>query len=112
MSAIFILVPLSIVFATGFLVAFIWAVRSGQFDDTSTPSMRLLADEAGQSKEARRDVGHSPAPRAADGLRASSPTDRSADALVHSASPSQMAPIDTNASENSSMNQDLKSIEP
>ena len=49
MSAIFILVPLSIVIATAFLIAFIWAVRSGQFDDTCTPSMRVLLDETGQS---------------------------------------------------------------
>jgi cbb3-type cytochrome oxidase maturation protein len=26
-------------------VAFIWAVRSGQYEDTCTPSMRLLVEE-------------------------------------------------------------------
>jgi cbb3-type cytochrome oxidase maturation protein len=31
--------------ALGFLGAFIWAVRSGQFDDTGTPPVRILADE-------------------------------------------------------------------
>jgi cbb3-type cytochrome oxidase maturation protein len=33
------------VVAAGFLGAFIWAVRSGQYEDTCTPSMRLLLDE-------------------------------------------------------------------
>ena len=45
MSVIFILIPLSILIAAGFLGAFIWAVRSGQYEDTTTPSMRLLLDD-------------------------------------------------------------------
>jgi cbb3-type cytochrome oxidase maturation protein len=31
--------------AGGFLVAFAWAVRSGQFDDTTTPAVRVLLDD-------------------------------------------------------------------
>lgn len=46
MSVIYILIPLSLIFAGGFLWAFIWAVRSGQYDDTCTPSMRVVLDEA------------------------------------------------------------------
>ena len=49
MSVILFLIPLSIVIASGFLFAFIWAVRSGQYEDTFTPSMRILTEE----KEAR-----------------------------------------------------------
>ena len=45
MSVIFLLIPLSMVVAGCFLVAFIWAVRSGQYEDTCTPSMRVLLDE-------------------------------------------------------------------
>lgn len=45
MSVILLLIPISILFATIFLVAFIWAVRSGQYEDTCTPSMRLLVEE-------------------------------------------------------------------
>lgn len=45
MIVIFILIPLSILLATCFLAAFIWAVRSGQYEDTCTPSMRLLLEE-------------------------------------------------------------------
>jgi len=32
--------------AGAFLAAFIWAVKSGQFDDTSTPPLRLLTDDS------------------------------------------------------------------
>lgn len=45
MSVIFFLIPLSIILAVAFLFAFIWSVRSGQYEDTTTPSMRLLLDE-------------------------------------------------------------------
>ena len=45
MTVIFLLIPLSIVLALFFLGAFIWAVRSGQYEDTCTPAMRLLLEE-------------------------------------------------------------------
>jgi len=45
MIVILLLIPLSILIAVGFLAAFIWAVRSGQYEDTCTPSMRLLLEE-------------------------------------------------------------------
>ena len=45
MIVIFLLIPISVILATGFLGAFIWAVRSGQYEDTCTPSMRLLLEE-------------------------------------------------------------------
>jgi cbb3-type cytochrome oxidase maturation protein len=45
MSVILILILASLTLAVAFLIGFIWAVRSGQFDDTYTPSMRILTDE-------------------------------------------------------------------
>ena len=45
MIVIFLLIPLSIAIASVFLAGFIWAVRSGQFEDTCTPAMRPLLDE-------------------------------------------------------------------
>jgi len=30
--------------AVGFLIAFLWAVRSGQYDDDVSPSVRILFD--------------------------------------------------------------------
>jgi cbb3-type cytochrome oxidase maturation protein len=49
MSAILFLIPISVAIAAAFLAAFIWAVRAGQFEDTCTPSMRLLAKERNES---------------------------------------------------------------
>ncbi|MFA6546065.1 MAG: cbb3-type cytochrome oxidase assembly protein CcoS [Limisphaerales bacterium] len=50
MSVIFLLIPLSIIFAAAFLFAFVWSVRSGQYEDTTTPSMRVLLDEKSVTK--------------------------------------------------------------
>jgi cbb3-type cytochrome oxidase maturation protein len=50
MIIIFLLIPLSIATAAVFLGAFIWAVRSGQYEDTCTPSLRLLAEDSEISK--------------------------------------------------------------
>lgn len=45
MIVIYLLIPLSIIIAACFLGAFIWAVRSGQFEDTYTPSVRMLWED-------------------------------------------------------------------
>jgi cbb3-type cytochrome oxidase maturation protein len=50
MSVVVILILASLGLASCFLAAFIWAVRSGQFDDTSTPPMRVLADDGSGGK--------------------------------------------------------------
>lgn len=45
MKIMFFLIILSLVVAGGFLMAFIWATKSGQFDDDYTPSVRMLFDD-------------------------------------------------------------------
>lgn len=45
MSALYIVFPLALLIAAGAVVLFVWAVRSGQFDDTETPGMRILHDD-------------------------------------------------------------------
>ena len=45
MSVLIILILVSLLVAVGFLIAFIWSVRSGQYDDDHTPAMRMLFDE-------------------------------------------------------------------
>ncbi|HVZ56109.1 MAG TPA: cbb3-type cytochrome oxidase assembly protein CcoS [Chitinophagaceae bacterium] len=45
MSVLVILISVSILVAGGFLVAFLWSVRKGQFDDDYTPSVRMLFDD-------------------------------------------------------------------
>lgn len=49
MSVIVILVFFSVLVAGGFLVAFIWAVKSGQYEDRYTPSVRILFDDESES---------------------------------------------------------------
>ncbi len=44
MEVIIVLVILAILIAGGFLVAFFWATKDGQFDDTFSPSVRILMD--------------------------------------------------------------------
>lgn len=46
MSVILILILASLVMALLFLGGFIWSVCSGQYDDTLTPSMRILTEES------------------------------------------------------------------
>ncbi len=40
----FIMIGASLVLAIGFLVAFIWSVKSKQYEDDYTPSVRMLFD--------------------------------------------------------------------
>jgi cbb3-type cytochrome oxidase maturation protein len=45
MSVVFVLVFVAIVMAGAFLIAFIWSVKNGQYEDTYTPSVRILFDD-------------------------------------------------------------------
>ena len=45
MSVIIILMLASLAVGLVFVVAFVWSVRSGQYEDTVTPALRMLADE-------------------------------------------------------------------
>jgi cbb3-type cytochrome oxidase maturation protein len=44
-STIYFMIPATLLIAGGFLAAYIWSVRSGQFEDTCTPAMRILPDD-------------------------------------------------------------------
>ena len=44
MEVLFILIIISLLVAGGFLMAFIFSVKSGQYEDTYTPSVRMLFD--------------------------------------------------------------------
>ena len=45
MSVIIVLIGFSLLVAGGFLIAFLWAVRTGQYDDNYTPSVRILFED-------------------------------------------------------------------
>ena len=51
MSVVVLLIAAGGLVAGGFLGAFIWAVRTGQFDDTCTPAIRVLLDETGVPRD-------------------------------------------------------------
>jgi cbb3-type cytochrome oxidase maturation protein len=52
MEVLFILIGFSLLVALVFLGSFVWAVKSGQYDDRYTPAVRVLFDEA-QPKTSR-----------------------------------------------------------
>ena len=50
MSVIIILIVISVLVAVFFVGVFIWAVKTGQYDDTYSPSVRVLFDDKRGSK--------------------------------------------------------------
>ena len=51
MNVMIVLVIVSVLVAGGFLAAFIWSVKKGQFDDDYTPSVRMLFDDTVTSEK-------------------------------------------------------------
>jgi cbb3-type cytochrome oxidase maturation protein len=54
MSVIFVVLPLAVLFSVLAVVVFFWAVRQGQFDDLTTPAVRILQDEPPLASQAKR----------------------------------------------------------
>jgi cbb3-type cytochrome oxidase maturation protein len=46
MSVLFLAVPVALALAFAAVLAFLWAARSGQLDDLSTPPLRMLLDDS------------------------------------------------------------------
>jgi cbb3-type cytochrome oxidase maturation protein len=57
MSVIIILIIISVIVAVFFLGIFIWAVKTGQFDDTVSPSIRILFEN--DKKESKSETNKS-----------------------------------------------------
>lgn len=49
MSVLILLIIVSLAVAIGFLIAFIWSVKNGQYDDDYTPAVRMLFDDKKKS---------------------------------------------------------------
>ena len=45
MSVIYLVLPLALLVVVAAVIAYVWAVRNGQFDDTTTPAVRMLFDD-------------------------------------------------------------------
>ncbi len=54
MNIFYLLIGVSLIAALIFLALFIWAVKSGQYDDNYTPSVRILFDD--DKPESEEDV--------------------------------------------------------
>ncbi|MCC5939387.1 MAG: cbb3-type cytochrome oxidase assembly protein CcoS [Lunatimonas sp.] len=54
MEVIFVLIGISLIMASGFLFLFIRAMRSGQYDDNYTPSIRMLFDQKVKKEEEKK----------------------------------------------------------
>ncbi|MBK8292880.1 MAG: cbb3-type cytochrome oxidase assembly protein CcoS [Flammeovirgaceae bacterium] len=50
MLIIILLISISLTIAIFFLVAFVWSMKSGQFDDTYGPSVRMLFEDKKKTK--------------------------------------------------------------
>jgi cbb3-type cytochrome oxidase maturation protein len=46
MSVVLVVLPLALLLVAAAVAAYVWAARSGQFDDTETPASRVLVDDA------------------------------------------------------------------
>jgi cbb3-type cytochrome oxidase maturation protein len=51
-----VLIGFSLLVAVGFLIAFLWSVKSGQYSDTYTPSIRMLFEDEKSKKESVKEI--------------------------------------------------------
>ena len=51
MSVLVLLILVSLLVALGFLAAFLWSVRSGQYEDDYTPAVRMLFEDKVQTEK-------------------------------------------------------------
>lgn len=56
MSILLVLIMISMLVAGSFLAAFIWAVKSGQYDDTYSPAVRILFEEKEGSSPKNKNI--------------------------------------------------------
>ncbi|MFM7016744.1 MAG: cbb3-type cytochrome oxidase assembly protein CcoS [Bacteroidota bacterium] len=54
MKVIILLIFASLIVAIGFLIAFFWSVKTGQFDDDTSPAVRILMDNEITTKETNK----------------------------------------------------------
>ncbi|HTE30816.1 MAG TPA: cbb3-type cytochrome oxidase assembly protein CcoS [Chryseolinea sp.] len=61
MNIIIVLIAISLNIAVAFLIAFLYSVKSGQYDDTYSPSIRMLFDDKIKTKSVKeKEHGNSP----------------------------------------------------
>jgi cbb3-type cytochrome oxidase maturation protein len=78
MSVLFVVVPLAFLLAGGFLAAFLWSVKRGQFDDVEGDAVRVLFDD----DAARTAAGKDPLQRSQKSFQTMRATNASADSAA------------------------------
>ena len=51
MSVLYIALPIALLLGGGGLLACIYCIRNGQYDDLDTPSIRILVDESADPQD-------------------------------------------------------------
>lgn len=54
MGIIVLLIAISVSIAVAFLAVFYWNMKDGQYDDTYTPSVRILFDDKPKTEETKK----------------------------------------------------------
>ncbi|PIE01779.1 MAG: cbb3-type cytochrome oxidase assembly protein CcoS [Acidobacteria bacterium] len=54
MGILIVLIPLALVLAAVSIAGYIWAVKSGQFDDLDTPAHRILFEDHNLEERKKR----------------------------------------------------------
>ena len=52
MSSLYLLIPISLIFLTGAIAVFFWAIKNNQFEDFQGPANRILLDDKLEKKQA------------------------------------------------------------
>jgi cbb3-type cytochrome oxidase maturation protein len=58
MTIIILLIGISLTIAIIFLIVFFWNMKNGQYDDTYTPSVRMLFDEKTKPEKSSSSTSH------------------------------------------------------
>lgn len=59
MSVIYVLLAVSIIIAIVFFIAFLFAVKKGQYDDSYTPSVRMLFEDELVKENSKKSIENS-----------------------------------------------------
>lgn len=58
MELLAFIIPVCILLGAGFLFSFLWATKSGQYDDLVTPAYRILLDDQNINDNNNKERGH------------------------------------------------------
>lgn len=69
MTIIVLLISISLLIAIGFLISFLWNMKSGQYDDTYSPSVRMLFDDSIKNKTVNKNSNDEKHPTADNAVK-------------------------------------------